>query len=79
MVDNMSDLVNKKVYVDLFQVKDLIRQMSVEYATSEIPEFASDLIMEMELLPYTVVGTQINDPELEDFDVIKYLKEEYSK
>lgn len=75
----MSDLVNKKVYVDLFQVKDLIRQMSVEYATSEIPEFASDLIMEMEVLPYTVVGTQINDPELEDFDVIKYLKEEYSK
>ena len=38
MVDNMGDLVNKKVYVDLFQVKDLIRQMSVEYATSEIPE-----------------------------------------
>ena len=27
MVDNMSDLVNKKVYVDLFQVKDLIRKL----------------------------------------------------
>ena len=27
MVNNMGDLVNKKVYVDLFQVKDLIRQI----------------------------------------------------
>ena len=27
MVNNMSDLVNKKVYVDLFQVKDLIRKL----------------------------------------------------
>ena len=27
MVNNMGDLVNKKVYVDLFQVKDLIRKL----------------------------------------------------